>query len=380
MVKRKCKVCGKEHPLISSYLGVCKDCLKDGKEEAINLARVAHQKSKECFGLPKQPPKSKDGIACKICGAECIIGENRRGYCGLRWNKNGKLVSLVNDKQALLHYYLDAHVTNCCNAWFCPAGTGDGYPRFAHKEHAEIGYYNLALFLYACNFDCMYCQNWSHKNLKEGNIVSIDELVNYTLENKRISCWCWFGGSPEPQLPFTINAGKRLVEEKGERIMRICYEWNGYGNPKLVERAGELSYITGGNVKFDLKAFNENIHIALTSLSNKRTLKNFELLFNKFYERRKELPFLGATTLLVPYYVDEEEVEGIAKFISSLDENIPYSLLVFHPDYMMRDLPITSKEQVMRCYYAAKKHLKRVYIGNIGLLGMSESIKDYKIL
>jgi pyruvate-formate lyase-activating enzyme len=31
------------------------------------------------------------------------------------------------------------------------------------------------------------------------------------------------------------------------------------------------------------------------------------------------LPILGASTLLVPGYVDEEEVKGIAKFISELD-------------------------------------------------------------
>ena len=83
------------------------------------------------------------------------------------------------------------------------------------------------------------------------------------------------------------------------------------------------------------------------------------------------VPVLTATTLLVPGYVDHVEVEGIAKFISELNPEIPYSLLVFHPDFMMRDLPITPVKQVKLCYEAAKKHLRNVNIGNLHLLGLS---------
>ncbi|MFN3384585.1 MAG: radical SAM protein, partial [Archaeoglobaceae archaeon] len=72
----------------------------------------------------------------------------------------------------------------------------------------------------------------------------------------------------------------------------------------------------------------------------------------------------------VPYYVDEKEVEGIASFMASIDENVPYSLLVFHPDYLLRDLPITPKEQVLNCFKVAKRFLKRVNIGNLHLLGI----------
>ena len=78
---------------------------------------------------------------------------------------------------------------------------------------------------------------------------------------------------------------------------------------------------------------------------------------------------ISATTLLVPYYVDKKEVEEIAKFISSINDEIPYSLLVFHPDYRLNDLPVTPRKQVFDCYEAAKKHLKNVNIGNLHLLG-----------
>ncbi|MCX8172152.1 MAG: radical SAM protein, partial [Archaeoglobaceae archaeon] len=124
-----------------------------------------------------------------------------------------------------------------------------------------------------------------------------------------------------------------------------------------------LSKKSNGTVKFDLKAWNENLHLLLTGRSPERVRKNFELIGEKFPE------VLSATTLLVPYYVNEFEIEGIAGFIASIDEKIPYSLLIFHPDYKLIDLPVTPKEQVMKCYKTAKKYLRNVNIGNLHLLG-----------
>jgi pyruvate formate lyase activating enzyme len=77
---------------------------------------------------------------------------------------------------------------------------------------------------------------------------------------------------------------------------------------------------------------------------------------------------LTASTLLVHGYVDAEEVGNIARFIAEVNPNIPYTLLAFYPQYVMTDLPITSREQALQCYNAAKMHLKNVRIGNVNLL------------
>jgi pyruvate formate lyase activating enzyme len=108
--------------------------------------------------------------------------------------------------------------------------------------------------------------------------------------------------------------------------------------------------------------------LALSGVSNKKAYENFEFIANEFYNERKDLPVLTATTLLVSGYVDEEEVKKISEFIASLNPEIPYSLLVFHPDFMMNDLPITPKNQALNCYKIAKRFLRNVYLGNIHLL------------
>ncbi len=363
-----CELCS-NGTLVSKALRVCVKCLRERPEEALKIAEEGHVLSRKMFGLPPTPPRTKGGIPCNLCAASCVMGDGEVGYCGIRGNRGGRMYLLTQPQKALLHYYLDPHVTNCCNAYFCPAGTGAGYPRFACAQGPEIGYYNLALFFYGCGLNCLFCQNWMHKKVGEAPQVSVDELVNITLSNRRISCWCWFGGSAEPQLPFAVEASRKIHEEKpASRVLRVCYEWNGDGNPSLVRRAVETVVESGGNVKFDLKASNPNIHRALTGLDNKRIMENFEMVYRVFYDRRPGLPVLAATTLLVPGYVDAEEVEGVAEFIASLDDTIPYSLLVYHPDFMMADLPITPWKQVMECYKAASKHLKKVEVGNIHLL------------
>lgn len=332
----------------------------------------AHKASRSRYGLPLEPPRSQQGVKCNLCANECSLGEGETGFCGLRWVKNGRLESYVSSDNALLHYYLDPHVTNCCSAWFCPAGTGAGYPEYAYTKGPEYGYYNLALFFYGCNFDCLFCQNYSHKRVEYAPVVTVKQLVEETSANPRISCWCFFGGSPEPQLPFAVKASEEVLNEvKPNRILRICFEWNGCGNKALVKKAGELSLKSGGNIKFDLKAYSESLNKALCGVSNRRAYENFEMLFHEFYKERPNLPLLTATTLLVPGYIDSREVEGIAAFLADLDPGIPYSLLIFHPDYMMLDLPITPVDQVVKCYKAARKYLRNVNVGNLHLIGFS---------
>jgi pyruvate formate lyase activating enzyme len=115
----------------------------------------------------------------------------------------------------------------------------------------------------------------------------------------------------------------------------------------------------------DLKAWNETLHIALTGVTNRRTLENFKRLA-KWSPSRSEPPFLVASTLLVPGYIDVQEIRCIAEFIKSLDPQIPYSLLGFHPDYKMIDLPATSRKQAGECLDVARQAgLKRVKVGNI---------------
>jgi pyruvate formate lyase activating enzyme len=335
-----CSVCGGTSGPVSEALGVCLDCIRERWEEVSPYVEAAHNEVRKLHDLPRSPPRTEGGVPCGLCSNRCVIGDGERGYCGLRWNDGG-LRSLSERGRGLVYSYLDLHVTNCCSAWFCPAGTGAGYPAYARKDGPEYGHSNLAVFLYGCNFDCLFCQNSSHKRLRNIAPVTAETVAGRIKENPGISCICFFGGSPEPQLPFAIEISERAREARRDTPLRICFEWNGCGDPDLVRRAAEISLESGGNVKFDLKCFTPGLSLALSGVPNERAYRNFEMIAGEFYPKRRELPVLTATTLMVPGYIDASEVEAIAGFIASLDPSIPYSLLAFHPDYHMADLPFT---------------------------------------
>jgi len=131
----------------------------------------------------------------------------------------------------------------------------------------------------------------------------------------------------------------------------------------------DLSLRSGGCIKFDLKAWDDGIHHALCGVTNRKTLENFKTL-STWIPKRPEPPFLIASTLLVPGYVDEQEVSAIAGYIAGLNPDIPYSLLAFYPHFYIDDLPTTSRAHAMRCKEVAERAgLHRVHIGNVHLLG-----------
>ena len=362
-----CVICGRSSSQISIALGICGDCIKKKPEEALAMVKRVHAESRSRFGLPPEPPRDVTGVRCRLCANECSIPEGGMGYCGLRKNVSGKLVHLAGtpDKGIAKCYY-DPLPTNCVAIEFCAGGSGAGYPRYAHSKGVEYGYKNLAVFYGACSFNCLFCQNWHYRELTRSlsPTMSARELAGWV--DDKTSCICFFGGDPSPQMPHALETS-RIAVENAKGILRICWESNGNMAPGLMEKAAALSLESGGTIKFDLKAWDENLHIALCGVSNKQTLRNFEWLAG-FGKQRQVPPFLTASTLLIPGYVGVEEVESIASFIAGLDPNIPYSLLAFYPQFYMNDLPTTSKKEAMECMGAAKKYLKRVRIGNIHLL------------
>jgi pyruvate formate lyase activating enzyme len=145
-------------------------------------------------------------------------------------------------------------------------------------------------------------------------------------------------------------------------------------HPKLLERALEYSLESGGCIKFDLKAIDEGIHRALTGVSNQRTLENFTQAGIKSFKRSNP-PLVIASTLLVPGYIEAEEVKDIAAFIASINADIPYSLLAFAPNFLMPDLPPTKVSHALAAERAAlRAGLSNVRIGNRHLLGLDPDV------
>jgi len=364
--RRECKSCGREVEFLSQSLPICLDCLRSKNEVVRVFVEEAHIKYRRAFNLCDFPPRHSNGIHCNICINECRIPEGGRGYCGLRSQIEGVLKG-VSTNEGNVSWYYDGLPTNCVADWVCPGGTGAGYPEFAYTDGPEYGFKNLAVFYHGCSFDCLFCQNWTHRErVWDRRRISPEELARAV--DERTSCICYFGGDPTPQLPHAIETSKRALKREKGRILRICWETNGSMNPKFLDEMIELSLISGGCIKFDIKAWDDNLHKALCGVSNERTKRNFESVARRIHERPKP-PLLIASTLLVPGYIDEKEVSDISRWIYNLNPDIPYALLAFYPQFYFKDLPTTPRAFAFRCKELAEEEgLRRVRIGNLHLL------------
>jgi pyruvate formate lyase activating enzyme len=296
----------------------------------------------------------------------CRLSEGDVGFCGVRVMKEGRVRSAVSG--AVVSWYYDPLPTNCVADFVCPGGTGCGYPRFSRCPGPEYGYKNLAVFYGACNFSCLFCQNWRFRSMTRDlePVMTPAELAARV--DDRTTCICYFGGDPTPQIEHALRTSE--IAREGRQLLRICFETNGSVSRRYLKEMANLSYESGGCIKFDLKACDERIGYALCFASNRLTLKNFEWLARYSQERGdRGVPFLVASTLLVPGYIGQEEVRRTAAFMADLDPDIPYSLLAFSPEFMMRDMPLITRREAERCLRAATEAgLKRVRLGNVHLL------------
>lgn len=325
----KCRLCGAESTRISAELGVCLSCIREQPAPSLRLTNGAHARMREANGLPVQPPD--DGsVHCTVCANDCAIGYGEVGYCGLRENVGDLLI----ERQGIVRTRYVAAQEECLGASTC---TGDGY--------------TLAVFVYGCTFDCLSCPHPEHRNIGEVKRLGIPTLQQLA---QQASCIRFYGGAPEPQLPFLLEATERILQTTATRI---CWELNGSAAPDLTRRAAHHAAATDGAVTVKIMARDASLHRALTGQSNRRTLAAFKMLSDDF-----DTDVLAAATPLVPGYVDAAEVEAIASFIASCSPDIPYILLPVQPGPATDNLPATSHEQAGTCQAVAAKYLNRVHI------------------
>lgn len=362
----ECVICHRQSREISRALGLCAPCILADTEEARAQAAAAHARARRRFHLPARPPQDPGGIACQRCVNACRVDDGQLGYCGVRRNEDGQL-SGGDTQAAAVQWYSDPLPTNCVATWVCPASGPAGYPDFTDTKGPEHGYTNLAVFYEACSFDCLFCQNWHFKEHSiSGPRHSAADLLAAVDATTR--CICFFGGDPSCQIEHALAAARLAREQHQGRVLRICWEMNGSVARPALRQVAEMALESGGCIKFDLKAGDDALHRALCGVTNRRTHENFEYLAG-WIRRRPDPPPLVASTLLVPGYVEAEQVGQIATSIARLDRSIPYALLAFYPAFEMHDLPATSRRQAAECLEAAEAAgLQRVRIGNVHLL------------
>jgi len=106
-------------------------------------------------------------------------------------------------------------------------------------------------------------------------------------------------------------------------------------------------------VEVGIKAIDDNLHRHYTGLSNAPILKNVK----RIYDSGKKLLI---ESVLIPDYIDAEEVEKVARFVASIDSEIPFVVLPYFQagaNPWRRPTP----EEMEATAELVKKHLKNVF-------------------
>jgi pyruvate formate lyase activating enzyme len=300
-------------------------------------------------------------VLCTLCPHDCNIAEGGRGACGVRYNQNGILYTLVYDrvvsrsvepveKKPLYHFF--------------PGSTA----------------YSIATV--GCNLRCAFCQNWDisqwpkehlPKHLTPSGEVKAQEPIcprlaelEEAIPGERVT--------PEAIIEAALAAGATSIAYTYTEPT-IFYEL-AYDTAVLARKRGLKNiFVTSGYiseaplrelatvldaVNVDLKYFKEESYRHISRVRMQPILEAIRL----YYELGV---WVEVTTLVIPGVNDsDEELKAIAEFVRSVGVEIPWHVSQFYPAHKMLDRPVTPIETLRRAGDIGRAAgLRYVYEGNV---------------
>lgn len=290
---------------------------------------------------PPQPArwwrKEGDGkILCYLCPRLCRIGEGQAGFCFIRQQERGELVSTGYGR---------------------PTGFAVDPIEKKPLSHFLPGTSVLSFGTAGCNLGCKFCQNWDISKNRLDDLQSFpvtpEEVVELALREGCPSI-AYTYNDPVIFAEFVIDVA-RLARQAGIRNVLVTA---GYVTP---EARGELfEFIDAANV--DLKGFTEEFYHRITYAHLEPVLDTLVWL------KRETDVFFEITTLLIPGLndSDEEITKECAWILENLGDRVPVHFTAYHPDFKMLDRPGTPPATLNRAReIALRSGLKFVYVGNV---------------
>ena len=190
---------------------------------------------------------------------------------------------------------------------------------------------------------------------KDGRIIGEDlPPEKIVADAKSMGCKSIAYTYTEPTIFFEYAYDTAKLAHK-EGIKNV-FVTNGYTSTEALKEIAP--FLDAANV--DLKGFSEEFYHKVCGAKLQPVLDNIRLY--------KELGvWVEVTTLIIPGYSDDEnQLKGIAGFIKSVDENMPWHVTAFYPAYKLPDVPPTPVESLRKAKEIGKKSgLRYVYEGNI---------------
>ncbi len=280
-------------------------------------------------------PLDHGKVRCTACARYCTVPDGSHGFCFVRKNEGGRLV--------LLTYGVASAV------------------QVDPVEKKPLSHYRPGTRVYSigtvgCNWRCQYCQNAEISQERElvGRALPPQQAVRQAV---RLGC---------AGMTFTYNE-PTIFAEYALDLMRGAHDaglftnfvTNGYMTPEAVAYLGpQLDAIS-----IDFKGSGEP-----GFMRKFISAKGPEPIFETSAALRDRGVHVEITDLIVPQVGESDEAtRKLARHVvDRLGPSTPFHLLRFHPDYHMRDLPVTPTATLERLHTIVKAEgLEYVYLGNV---------------
>ncbi len=280
---------------------------------------------------------SENRVRCNLCSHRCKIHEGKRGICGVRENRNGALYSLVYGK--IIAEHIDPI---------------EKKPLFNFLPGSKA----FSIGTVGCNFHCKHCQNFDisqYPHAHGGKIVGQDRTPEQIVASaKAAGCETIAYTYTEPTIFYEFAYDTAISAQK-EGIKNVFVS-NGYMSPEAAREIGP--YLDGINI--DIKAFTDKFYRDVCGARLNPVLETIQLM--------KELDvWVEVTTLIIPGLNDgEQELRDIARYVKSVDPNIPWHVSQFYPTYKLMDRARTPVATLRRARnIGMEEGLHYVYEGNV---------------
>ncbi|MCK4403487.1 MAG: AmmeMemoRadiSam system radical SAM enzyme [candidate division Zixibacteria bacterium] len=282
---------------------------------------------------------SNGSVRCNICQRRCEIKPQKLGYCHTRFNKQGKLYSLIYSK------------VSC--SMISPI---EKKPLF----HFYPGSLWLSLGTLGCNLRCPGCQNWdiahAGMDLSKHEVEQITPQESIDLA-KRHNCKgvSWTYNEPTIWFEYTLD-GAKLAKENS---LLTNYVTNGFITPEALDMIGP--HLDAFRV--DIKGFSDEFYKNICHVDDFKGILEVT-------KRAKEKwgMWVEIITNIIPGYNDDEtQLKGIASWVKKeLGEFTPWHLTQFVPHLELAHIPVTPVSTLEKAReIGLNVGLKYVYLGNV---------------
>ena len=265
-----------------------------------------------------------------------MIADGKYGGCGGRSNAGEDLETLVYGR--------------ACSVHIDPI---EKQPLF----HFLPGSLSLSLATVGCNFHCDFWQNHeiSQYPRDQGGIlgeeVSPRELVDLA-ERGDCASISYTYTEPTIFLEYALDTA-RIASRRG---IRNVFVTNGYMTPEAIEEISPC--LDAANI--DFKSSKGSTYHRIMGANPAVVKESIRLL-------KGAGVWVEVTTLVIPGMNDGPgELSEIAGFLRGIDPGIPWHVSRFHPQYRMRNRPVTPVETLKAAMEIGRRAgLRYVYAGNV---------------